>query len=133
MSERNDDLFAGLHAPMVPPGLEQRVLAAARDPRTAAMPRRIEDRIWDSRSLRAAWLAAASVLLAANLLLTGSSWPVDTERPSSAAFAAGPSFDVGIEIPAYRGETRTLGETDRLAFAMLDDPCLDPMSEGDCT
>lgn len=133
MTDRHDDLFAGWRSPSAPSGLEHRVLRAARDPHLTPVPRRIEDRIWDSRGLRASWLAAASVLLAANLLLSDPGELVVATRQPEAAAPAAEGLDIGIEIPPHRPEMTTLGDADGLAIALLEDPCLDPSNEGDCT
>jgi len=133
MTGHNDDLFTGWRAPSAPSGLEQRVLQAAKDPDHRPTPMRIEDRIWNSRGLRTAWLAAASVLLVANLLVSDPDEPVVAERQPVAAPPAAEGLDIGIDIPPHRPQVTTLGEADGLVIALLEDPCLDPSNEGDCT
>lgn len=68
----SQDLFAGLEPPKPPTGLRARVLArarhAAREKAAAgSVLDRLVERVWASRPLRAAWLAAALVLLTLNL------------------------------------------------------------------
>ena len=133
MTERHHGLLAGWRTPAAPPELAQRVLEAARDPRLEPSPRRIEDRIWESRGLRAAWLAAVSALLAANLILTGPGEPIVAENDPQAAALPSDELDIGIGIPPHHKHAATLGDTDTLAVALLSDPCLDPSTEGDCT
>ena len=131
--DRHDDVLAGWRTPSAPPELAQRVLEAARDPQLEPRPGRIEDRIWESRGLRAVWLAAASALLAANLILPGPGESIVAEQGPEAAALRSEDLDIGIEIPPHRKHVATLGDTDTLAIALLSDPCLDPSTEGDCT
>lgn len=131
MTEGHDDMFVGWRAPAAPTGLEQRALAAARDPQVTPIQRRIEDRIWESRGLRIGWLAAASILLSANMLLTND--VVVAQSQSEPEIAADKELDIGIELPPFRGEVTTLGDANKIAIALLDEPCLDPSTEGDCT
>jgi hypothetical protein len=133
MTGRDDDLFTGWRAPSAPSGLEQRVLQAAKDPDHRPIPRRIEDRIWNSRGLRTVWLAAASLLLAANLLVSDPGEPVVAEREPAAAPPAAEGLDIGIPIPPHRSDVTTLGDAHELVIALLEDPCLEPSYEGDCT
>lgn len=132
MFDSRDDLLAGLSCPAAPPGLRERALAAAKDPGVAASQRRIEDRIWESRPLRLAWLATAAVLVVLNLAVEHRG---AAQAPAIAAAAQAPSIEdeVGIEIPPAAGDGMTLAEAYQLAVALLNDPCLDPFSEGDCT
>ena len=133
MTDARDDLLAGWRAPSVPPGLEQRVLAAAMDPLARPTPRRIEDRLWESRTLRYGWLAAASALLALHLVIADPAGR-GVDRPSAVAAAQeADDLDIGMELPAHRDQAMTLADAHRMALALLNDPCLDPSLEGDCT
>jgi hypothetical protein len=132
MSEPGDDLLAGWQGPAAPPGLRERALAAARDPEVAPMPRRIEDRVWESRPLRLAWFAVAAVLVALNLTIDDRSAP-QPARTVKVAEEQAIEDEVGAEIPPAPADGMTLAEAYRLAVALLDDPCLDPWSGGDCT
>ena len=133
MTDVRDDHLAGWRAPSLPPGLEQRVLAAARDPLARPMPRRIEDRLWESRALRYGWLAAASALLALHLMVAEPAGR-GVDQPSAVAAAQqAEELDIGVAIPTPRDRAATLADAHRMALALLDDPCLDPSLEGDCT
>ena len=133
MTARHDDLFDGWRAPSVPVGLDRRVLAAARNPNFVAIPRRIEDRIWESARLRVAWLAAASLLVALNLLVAGPLAPVIAGHPAEVATSSAEGLDNGVEVPSHDQQVTTVGDSDTLAIAILMDPCAYPSIEGDCT
>lgn len=132
MTEASDDLLAGWQGPAAPPGLRERALAAARNPEVAPMPRRIEDRVWESRPLRLAWLAAAAVLVVLNLAAEDRV-AAPTARVTAMAAASAIEDEVGAKIPPVPADGMTLAEAYQLAVALLNDPCLDPWSGGDCT
>jgi hypothetical protein len=132
MTTTRDQLLAGWRSPAAPPGLRERALAAARDSEVAPLPRRIEDRIWESRPLRLAWLATAAALVALNLALDDRS----AAQPAHAVKVAEEQAiedEVGVEIPPAPADGMTLADSYQLAVALLNDPCLDPWSGGDCT
>lgn len=92
MDRDDGGLLAGLRPADTPPGLAERVLAAARGSR-APRSRRLEDVLWGSRGVRLGWLAATAALLALNLLV-----PVPGRAPSrpwraEGASAGGPTTD----------------------------------------
>ena len=68
MSRSNDDLFRGWKKTPAPPDLKERVVSAVRKGRMARQ-RRLTDRLWESRTLRYGWAAAAAALLAFNIWL----------------------------------------------------------------
>jgi hypothetical protein len=133
MNDNDTDLLAGWRSPPAPPELMQRVLAAARDHNRPPVGRRLEDRLWESRAVRFGWLAAATLLLALNLAVrnpAGAPVVASAEQPQRAGDA---EIDVGAPIPTPADDTLTLAEAGGLVREILVDPCLDPMTEGDCS
>lgn len=132
MTTPRNQLVAGWRSPAAPPGLCERALAAARDPAVTPLPRRIEDCIWESRPIRLAWLAAAVVLGVLNLTVqdrgAAPAAPVTAMAEEQAI-----EDEVGVEIPPAPADGMTLADSYQLAVALLNDPCLDPWSGGDCT
>ena len=133
MTDDDTDLLAGWRSPPAPPGLKQRVLAATRDHNRRPVNRRLEDRLWESRAVRLGWLAAASLLLVLNLAARAPNEApriASTEGPPSARDTA---VDVGAPIPEPADGAWTLAEAGDAVRQYLTDPCLDPMTEGDCS
>ena len=136
MNRDNSNLLHGWRAPRAPSDLRERALAAAHDRTRNPVRRRIEDRIWESPVARFGWLAAASMLLALNLTLDS---PGRSRGLSASLESAGPATDhtggedVGMPIPTPVANRWTLAEAQLIAEQMLADPCLDPLTEGDCT
>jgi len=104
MDRDDKNLFAAWTPAETPPELGDRVLAAARRSDRAARPRRLEDRVWHSRSLRVGWLAAATALLIFNLWL-----PVPETEESRGLHAA----DSGTDSPDVSTPTIDSGERPR--------------------
>jgi hypothetical protein len=132
MPDRSMDPLARWEPPPTPQGLKRRALAAAEDHDRRPVPRRIEDRLWESRTLRFGWLAAASVLLALNFAVGTGEHRQELETADRVARPT-VELDVGIDVPASTPNTWTVAEAQAIVDAMLNDPCLDPMAEGDCT
>ncbi len=70
--------FGGFETPAPPEELRGQGLALAREALVRETPRDVWTRIWESRPLRIAWAAAATLLVAANLV-------VGTRRPPAPA------------------------------------------------
>jgi hypothetical protein len=70
--------FAGLAPPGLPPELRERVLAVAREALAGPGEPDVWTRIWESRPLRIVWAVAASLLVIANIGISG-------KRPSGVA------------------------------------------------
>jgi hypothetical protein len=118
--------------PPTPRGLKNSAVSAALDADRRPEPRRIEDRLWESRPLRYGWIAAASMLLALNLVVENPQRPQNRHAAVAEASAAD-EYDVGVEVPSAAPRTWTVAEARALVGAMLEDSCFEPMAEGDCT
>ena len=119
MNDTPRDLFRGW-APVDPPSpVRDRVLAAARRGAVSARPP-LGVRLWESRWVRIAWLAATAVLVALNLWL-----PSPAERgPRTTATAAAP-FELDpllASLMADHPPTRTTwADQGRLLAALLEE------------
>jgi hypothetical protein len=124
--------MSGWKAPSAPDGLKNKAMTAAHDADRRLVPRRIEDRLWESRAVRFGWLAAASVLLVLNFAVRTAEQ--DHELQVADRVDHPPvELDVGIDVPESTPKTWTVAEAQAIVEAMLKDPCFDPMDEGDCT
>ena len=66
MNKSNRDPLQGLGAPRVPADLERRVLDAARNAEQGVANATVWDRLWESRTIRRAWVSATLGLLLAH-------------------------------------------------------------------
>jgi hypothetical protein len=133
MTDNDTELLAGWRSPPAPPELKERVLAAALDDDRRPVRRRLENRLWESKALRFGWLAAASLLLALNLAVRNPDQAPVVASAKQPARAGDAEIDVGAPIPTPADDTLTLAEAGGLVREILVDPCLDPMTEGDCS
>lgn len=119
MTRSDDDLFRTWKPIPAPPALKRRVMAAALE---GAMPRptRLTDRLWQSRSLRYAWAAAATALVVVNLWLPSPGEP----DPDRAAIAR-TSLDLDpllVSLIADHPPTRiTWSDQERLVRVLLEE------------
>ncbi|MFV2074265.1 MAG: hypothetical protein ACC742_16690 [Thermoanaerobaculales bacterium] len=102
MNHEGDRLLAGLRKLSVPAGFKEQVLSAAAEVEVEVEPRasrRLEDRLWESSTLRLAWLGVTALLLAVNLFLARPAPTVVAGRsatestPESEALDAQPGFE----------------------------------------
>lgn len=133
MTGKRDDLLKGWRTPPAPPHLRGRAMAAARDGARRPVRRRVEDRLWESRAVRYGWLAAASVLLVLNLAVDGATPATVPATNLTVETRPAEDAEVGIAIPRPARDVWTLAEANLVARQILTDPCLDPLTEGDCT
>jgi len=133
MTNNRNDPLSGWRSPPAPPHLKRQAMAAALDSSREPIKRRIEDRLWESSAIRYGWLAAASLLLVLNLAVgvldpaTVHATNVGTEvHPAT-------EVDVGMPIPEPARGRWTLAEAQQVVRQILTDPCLDPLTQGDCT
>lgn len=109
MTRRDDDPLRGLRPPPPPVALRTATLAAAELARAAGAPPPVRpaliDRLWESRPLRWAWLAAVAALLAGHLAL---------RPPPPPAVAVAPPGDrpAAVRLAAAAGGG-TLGDWSR--------------------
>lgn len=119
MNEAPKDLLAGWSPTEPPPHVRERVLAAAR---RGAFPARraLEDRLWENRSVRIAWLAAAAALVALNLWLPAPEQPLP--RPSPLRRSTVEIDPVLASLIAKRPPTRvTWSDQSQLVLVLLDE------------
>jgi len=108
-------------------------MAAASDSSREPIKRRIEDRVWESSAIRYGWLAAASLLLVLNLAVGVSDRPVVQASNHGIETHQKYDVDIGIPIPEPARGTWTLADAQQVVRQILTDPCLDPLTQGDCT
>ena len=68
MKRQADEMFVGWEKPKISGDLRERVLVTAKSQAQKPSIVSLEDRVWHSRVLRYAWLAAASILIAVNIM-----------------------------------------------------------------
>jgi hypothetical protein len=109
--------FAGLSPPGPPAEMREKVLAVAREALAREAVPDVWTRIWESRSLRLAWAAAAALLLMANVGISVSRLPrgavvsrtgagAEAEREAARELAillALPPIDEAVQPLAGRG------------------------------
>ena len=83
----SDRLLRGMVPPQPPPDLRSRVLQAACERATTDARADLWSRLWNNRGLRLAWASAATLLLAAHLVLGLGG------QPSRAAVSSDPTLD----------------------------------------
>ena len=112
MTTNDRDPFDGLRPAPPPAALRQRVLDAARQAALEPSAPTLWDRLFESRSLRAAWGAACAVLAAAHLALTA--LPSQVEPPAP-ALAVAPELREVIELPRQDSDVQLgFGATDTI-------------------
>jgi hypothetical protein len=90
MSGPDDDLFRGWTPTPAPPHLKARVVSAAREKGADTQPKKLTDRLWESRALRYGWAVAATALVALNLWLPT---PMENVSHRAATVAKPVGFD----------------------------------------
>jgi hypothetical protein len=92
--------FSGLEPPLLPPALRARILKSARETLEREAARDIWTRVWESRPLRLAWVAATLLLVVSHVVMTVR--PPGRGSHASAS-AAAPSPDRTGELAAVVG------------------------------
>ena len=132
MNQPNHDELAGWRTPPAPPHLKRQTMAAALDSSREPIRRRIEDRLWESSAIRYGWLAAASLLLVLNLAVGVSYCNTVQSTYHGIEVHQKNEVDIGIPIPEPARGTWTLADAQQVVRQILNDPCLDPLTQGDC-
>jgi hypothetical protein len=111
------DIFPGLKPSGAPPGLRERVLTAARET-AVTVPRRMpwDQRLWENRGLRLAWIGTVVVLLAANAFFAVQPAPevASTVRPQVIEDVATEEEDLLRMIRPRDTQRKALAEQMRL-------------------
>jgi hypothetical protein len=100
MTSNPNDPFDGLRPSAVPAPLRERVLDAARQAALEGPAPTVWDRLFESRSLRAAWGALCLVLVAGHFALTE---PVESRLPEARLLVDAPELREVLELPRYEG------------------------------
>lgn len=120
MNRSEPELFRGWKAAQPPDGMGARVLAAARTEKRSERREYLVDRLWESRTLRLGWSAAASLLLLVNLVVMTS--PTPAPRVADARCADVLDSDPIVVALLERGAESTrakLAEQTELLNALL--------------
>lgn len=118
MNERDDrELFSHLRSPRLPADLKQPVLHGAIRALGEDTPPRVWDRLWESRTLRAAWVVVTMGLIVAHVAISVS--PGSARRPSGTETARGQMEDLRgvLDLPSVeispRAEALVMGRRAR--------------------